>query len=41
LETIAGWRTNRRVKGKMALGSVGGIAAGIRNLRRNAMYWRQ
>jgi hypothetical protein len=35
LETITGWRTNRRVKGKMVLGSVGGIAAGLRNLRRS------
>jgi hypothetical protein len=35
LETIAGWRTNRRVKGKMVLGSVDGIAAGLRNLRRS------
>jgi len=35
LETIAGRRTNRRVKGKMVLGSVGGIAAGLRNLRRS------
>ena len=35
LETIAGWRTNRRVKGKMVLGSVSGIAAGLRNLGRS------
>jgi hypothetical protein len=35
LETISGWRTNRRVKGKMVLGSVDGIAAGLRNLRRS------
>jgi hypothetical protein len=35
LETIAGWRTNRRVKGKMVLGSVDGIGAGLRNLRRS------
>jgi hypothetical protein len=35
LETITGWRTSRRVKGKMVLGSVGGIAAGLRNLRRS------
>lgn len=34
LETISGWRTNRRVKGKLVLGSLSGIAAGIRNLRR-------
>jgi hypothetical protein len=28
LESIAGWRTHRRVKGKMVLGDVGSIAAG-------------
>jgi hypothetical protein len=36
LESIAGWRTRRRVRGKMALGDVGGIAAGLRNRRRSA-----
>jgi hypothetical protein len=36
LESIAGWRTQRRVKGKMVLGDVGTIAAGVRNQRRAA-----
>lgn len=36
LESIAGWRTRRRVKGKMVLGDVEGIAAGLRNQRRSA-----
>ena len=36
LESIAGWRTRRRVRGKMVLGNVGGIAAGLRNQRRSA-----
>jgi hypothetical protein len=36
LESIAGWRTNRRVKGKMVLGGVSNIAAGLRNQRRSA-----
>jgi hypothetical protein len=36
LESIAGWRTRRRVRGKMALGEVAGIAAGLRNQRRSA-----
>ena len=36
LESIAGWRTNRRVKGKMVLGGVNDIAAGLRNQRRSA-----
>ncbi len=36
LESIAGWRTNRRVRGKLILGEVGGIEAGLRNLRRSA-----
>ena len=31
LESIAGWRTQRRVKGKMVLGDVDTIAAGVRN----------
>ena len=35
LESIVGWRTTRRVKGKMVLGEVQGIAAGLRNLRRS------
>jgi hypothetical protein len=36
LESIAGWRTNRRVRGKLLLGETGGIAAGLRNQRRAA-----
>jgi hypothetical protein len=36
LESIAGWRTNRRVKGKVILGDVNRIAAGLRNQRRSA-----
>ena len=36
LESMAGWRTNRRVKGKMVLGAVHNIAAGLRNQRRSA-----
>lgn len=36
LESIAGWRTRRRVRGKLVLGGVGGIDAGLRNLRRSA-----
>jgi hypothetical protein len=35
LESIAGWRTQRRVKGKMVLGRFGNIAAGVRNQRRS------
>jgi hypothetical protein len=34
LESIAGWSTERRVRGKMVLGKVEGIAAGVRNQRR-------
>jgi hypothetical protein len=36
LESIAGWHTNRRVKGKMVLGKVNKIAARLRNQRRSA-----
>lgn len=36
LESIVGWRTRRRVKGKMVLGDVEQIDAGLRNLRRSA-----
>jgi hypothetical protein len=36
LESIAGWRTHRRAKGKMVLGNVNKIAAGLRNQRRSA-----
>ena len=35
MESIAGWRTHRRVKGKMVLGNVNKIAAGLRNQRRS------
>jgi hypothetical protein len=36
LESIAGWHTHRRAKGKMVLGNVNKIAAGLRNQRRSA-----
>lgn len=36
LESIVGWRTRRRVKGKLVLGAIDGIEAGLRNLRRSA-----
>jgi hypothetical protein len=36
LESIAGWHTQRRVKGKMVLGNVNKIAAGLRNHLANA-----
>jgi hypothetical protein len=36
LESIAGWHTHRRVKGKMVLGNVNKIGAGLRNQRRSA-----
>lgn len=36
LEAIAGWRTKRRVKGRLVLGGIEGIDAGLRNLRRSA-----
>ncbi len=36
LESIAGWRTNRRVRGKLVLGEMEGIPAGLRNQRRSA-----
>lgn len=36
LESIVGWRTRRRVKGKMVLGDIGGVAGGLRNQRRTA-----
>jgi hypothetical protein len=36
LESIAGWHTHRRVKGKMVLGNVNKIAAGLRNQQRSA-----
>jgi hypothetical protein len=36
LESIAGWHIHRRAKGKMVLGNVNKIAAGLRNQRRSA-----
>lgn len=36
LESIVGWRTKRRVKGKLVLGSIDKIEAGLRNQRRSA-----
>jgi hypothetical protein len=36
LESIAGWRTKRRVRGKLVLGEIDGIDAGLRNQRRSA-----
>jgi hypothetical protein len=36
LESIVGWRTQRRVKGKLILGRIGDIDAGLRNQRRSA-----
>ncbi len=31
LESIAGWKTTRRIRGKVVLGEAEGIAAGLRN----------
>jgi hypothetical protein len=36
LESIVGWRTVRKVRGRMVLGQIGGIDAGLRHLRRSA-----
>ena len=36
LEAIVGWRTNRKVRGKLVLGAMEGVEAGLRNLRRSA-----
>jgi hypothetical protein len=36
LESIVGWRTKRRVKGKLVLGQINRIDAGLRNQRRTA-----
>ena len=36
LESIVGWRTNRRIKGKLVLGDVDNVAAGLRNQGRSA-----
>lgn len=36
LEAVVGWRTRRRIKGKLVLGEIHGIDAGVRNQRRSA-----
>ena len=36
LESIVGWRTKRRIKGKLVLGEINRIDAGLRNQRRSA-----
>ena len=36
LESIAGWRTRRRIRGRLLLGDIGGIDGGLRNQRRSA-----
>jgi len=36
LESIVGWRTTRRVRGRLVLGRMGGIDSGLRNLKRSA-----
>lgn len=36
LESIVGWRTRRRIRGKPLLGQVAGADAGLRRLRRSA-----
>jgi len=36
LESIVGWRTKRRIKGKLVLGEIGDIDAGLRNQRHSA-----
>ena len=36
LETIVGWRAKRRIKGKLVLGEIDHIDAGLRNQRRSA-----
>lgn len=36
LESIVGWRTQRRVRGKLVLGRIEGIDAGLRNQKRSA-----
>ena len=36
LESIVGWRTKRRIRGKLVLGEIDGIDAGLRNQRRSA-----
>jgi hypothetical protein len=36
LESIAGWRTRRKIRGKLVRGNVGTIEGGLRHLRRSA-----
>jgi hypothetical protein len=36
LESIAGWHTKRRIRGKLVLGAIDNIEAGLRNQRRSA-----
>jgi hypothetical protein len=36
VESIVGWRTKRRIKGKLVLGEIDKIDAGLRNQRRSA-----
>jgi hypothetical protein len=36
LESIVGWRTKRRIKGKLVLGEINSIDAGLRNQKRSA-----
>jgi hypothetical protein len=36
LESITGWRTKRRIRGKLVLGEIDDIEAGLRNQRRSA-----
>jgi hypothetical protein len=36
LESVVGWRSKRRIKGKLVLGEIEGIEAGLRNQRRSA-----
>ncbi len=36
LESVVGWRSKRRIKGKLVLGAIDGIEAGLRNQRRSA-----
>jgi hypothetical protein len=36
LESIVGWRTKRRIRGKLVLGEINSIDAGLRNQRRSA-----
>lgn len=36
LESIVGWRTKRRVQGKLVLGQIDSVDAGLRNQRRSA-----